>query len=94
MLLREIQVESCEVLLGAPVRQWASRRRCSIPFEGSGLLGGSCLLAEIRAYAQEKRVRLAADCCGSALATRASRDTRGFRPRRLCRSPEDDNIII
>lgn len=67
----------------APVRRWASRRRCSIPSEGSGLLGGSCLLGGIRACAPERRTRVAAGCCGSAPARRASPDTRGSRFRLL-----------
>lgn len=77
-----------------PVRQWASRTRCSIPSGASVLLGGSCLPGGIRAYAQERQIPVAAGCCGSVPATRVSRGIREFLPRLLCRSPTIKNDLL
>jgi hypothetical protein len=70
-----------------PVRRWVSRKRCSIPFGGSVLLGDSCLPGENRAYARETRIRVALGCCGSALAKRAFLCIREFHLHHLGRSP-------
>lgn len=77
-----------------PVRQWASRRRCSIPSGGSVLLGGSCLRGGSRAYALGWRAR-GAGCCGSVLATRGALGTRVYLARLLCRSPvKKQNLVL